>query len=625
LTRSAPDSDLTCVALRATDYARQLYTSLTYTQAGTLGVSAYEPGVSTIWEATEEVTISGAAADYYNSFPLNIDFEGTPIQGCAVQFQSDAPPSRAITLKAKSHQISHLSLQGQSDGPVPLAFADSSKPLSLKAITIGRNWQLSPDDLNWDSLEYIEYPFSSPAAWGQRSSRVAAQVITYVNKPSTLGGQTVQLQARGLTYGGTPFSVPGDADRFSLELQIGGTGESIPSSTGGGSSDDSVQWGTLVFSGSVPDPAGEYILDFNSGYHSSGGSSSRLGLKSGSGWTAPPNLIIRARDIEFDATVDATKSFNFTLEGVRSLYLMPYEVSAVDPEVPASSTVQFTGVVDTSDLYIYKLPTTQVVFSHLTIARGGSAYSLDPFCSSATFGETCKGVDITNAYLSGGGIPFGCQLTGHVSVSGSVTINPAAFKAKSLSLDENAVLLFDGEAPAFTGDLVGTYNFTNLLRPAYQIVNDQNNSLHGEFNRTLHVTSRHICGRRFATCEAWKLNLKSTVTSADVRGGSKVSLSFYCGDDSSDGYAMIWPESGDYNDAAVKTNRQCLFAQLTFSGGDPTSPHYSAPSNSDDSGLSAGSAAAITLGVILFVVIVAVVLLIVLGKLAFTHGSDADP
>jgi hypothetical protein len=71
-------------------------------------------------------------------------------------------------------------------------------------------------------------------------------------------------------------------------------------------------------------------------------------------------------------------------------------------------------------------------------------------------------------------------------------------------------------------------------------------------------------------------------------------------------------------------DQYALYLKVTFSGGDPTTPHYSEPSAAKE-GISGGTAAAIALGVILAVVIVAVVVLIVLGKLVFSHGSDADP
>jgi hypothetical protein len=70
----------------------------------------------------------------------------------------------------------------------------------------------------------------------------------------------------------------------------------------------------------------------------------------------------------------------------------------------------------------------------------------------------------------------------------------------------------------------------------------------------------------------------------------------------------------------------CLVFRAKYAGGDPLSPHYSAPGDpaDSDSGLDAGAAAAIALGVILLVVVVVVVLLIVLGKLVFSRGTDVS-
>jgi hypothetical protein len=546
-----------------------------------------------------------------------MDFEAVPIQDFNLSL-STPPRGRPLTLNARAQQIQYLTLTDVTSGdPVTLSV---SKPLKLKGVTIGRNWRFSSiDDLDWTSLQYVQYNYSLYPTLKQKSAQVPSQSLAYVNQPLVLAGQTVQLQPRSLTIGASEFTVP-TTGPFSLELRIGGSGLCIPSSTGSGCTDDIVERGQLNFAGSAPDPAGKVILDFTSG-----SSTGRLRLNALSSWTAPANLIIRSGALEFDVTPPGDKYFNYTLEALTNLYLTS-TTDAVSPNA------LFTGVVHAPSLSVSKGAGTRVVFSELHLGSG--AY-LSGFCGSATLGKTCFGVDITDAYLTNVYLEYGWQLTRHLSVSWLVSMDPAVFQATSVSLDETSSLRFSGEAPAPPASLVGKYNLTAAViansdgrRSASQLVTAQNNSIHGEFNRsdTYNPYIRpHICAAPFTNCEAWRNKLESQVTDTNVGSGEIATLSLFCGDyaEDEDSYSVVWPENGDYNDVVIKPTAQCLFAQLTFSGGDPTASHYS--ESDSDSGISGGTAAAIALGVILFVVILAVVLLIVLGKLAFTHGSDADP
>jgi hypothetical protein len=346
-----------------------------------------------------------------------------------------------------------------------------------------------------------------------------------------------------------------------------------------------------------------YILDFT---HVR--SNAPIGLKSDGGWIAPPDLVIRVRRVEFDVGGTAARSFGYALEGLSSIHI-----------AGASQDVQFTGVVRASNgLYLSTDPDVQVNFRTLHLS-----------------GESASGsCDVTNAVLSDTTIPGTFQLIDNVSVSSQVQIAPGAFHANSLYLDESTSLVFDGPVPTPPATLIGVYNLTRRpgTRSGSQIVNDRNNSIYGEFNRTSLSPVRHICGRPFTTCEAWKTTLEAQVTTDDLRSGAKGQLSFYCGEDPESEYQVVWPEAGDYRGTSIQAKGQCLFAQVKSTDGDPTSLHYVGTTSSSggdapaaaDSGTDGGTAAAIALGVILLLAIVGFVVFVVVvatGKLTFA-GPD---
>jgi hypothetical protein len=280
-----------------------------------------------------------------------------------------------------------------------------------------------------------------------------------------------------------------------------------------------------------------------------------------------------------------------------------------------------------SYVYFYKDPTTAVTVNELETDSG----YLSPPCTSVGDGATCNIVTIKNASLSGGGVSYGYKLLENVWIQGSVTIDSSAFDPQATYyLYERSSIQFSGAVPTTPPKIVARFNLSVLGRPGgSSIVRYQhNNSVFTEFSRAEDSFDPWpiITGSDFTAelCTTWKAKFTpDSIIGNDWGSGVRGTPTFEC--QRTGAYVLHSNGNGGIENVELRQRDQyALYLKVTFSGGDPTTPHYSEPSAAKE-GISGGTAAAIALGVILAVVIVAVVVLIVLGKLVFSHGSDADP
>jgi hypothetical protein len=626
------DPNLMCVALRAVDRSRSSSTDLTYTEANTLGVSGYEYRTNALSSLTTSVSISGQTArqnDYYNSFPINVDFDAAPVHDVSLSF--GAPPSDRVTLKASAGRLYSISLSGSSssDATFTLAAAESTRPLSPKRLSLSEPWQLAPADVNWGGLQYVSLPFSYYRAATENVQRVPQQTISYVNDVLDLDGVTFTLGARSIgRTGGLTFNAP-PSGAFRLELAFRGTGLCLdnppPVSPSSCQKLDNVKGGTVSFGGTGPDPGGQYTLNF-------AGITSKLYLPVDTAmWTPPANLTIsQPSSVAFNVAGGDQKTISFVLSYPNSISLE----CLTTPSCSYASKVEFTRMISASSLSIDRPTTLAVTLNELQL--WGSAQTVP--CT----GPTCASITIKTAYLYGGTVLPGYKLTDDVWVMSSGTIDPEAFSADATyHLNEMSRLHFRGTVPS-PPKIDAQYNLTRRAadegrRTGSQIVRDRHNdSVFVEFDRSEPYSIRHICGNDFpdAICNEWKSSIQASmkVTGNDWGSGVQATASFECRDDPEpdyssypySAYSISYGGSGGIANATIQAKSRCLYVDLKFTGGDPNAPHYSEPSAAGE-GISSGTAAAIALGVILAVVIVAVVLLIVLGKLVFSHGSDAEP
>jgi hypothetical protein len=467
-------------------------------------------------------------------------------------------------------------------------------------------------------------PFSYYKTASSYVSRVPFQYIDHVNQFFNLDKTTVTVNDGSIKLSGTDFKgaaseatfLAPTSGSFSIDIEFGGYSgdclEYVSGSTTNCETLDSVSSGSLSFTGTGP-PAGSYWrLDF------AGCSGSTILPVDSSSWTPAAGLVIyEASYLAFDVSGSAPKSISFTLYYPRTIYL----TCLADSDCVYPDSVEFKRQILARGLSFSKQPQTAVTINELSTS--GTLY--DP-CSGSS--SNCREVTIKNASLSSATVQSGYKLTERVWISGQVNINPSAFEQNAVYyFSKGSRLEFPGAVPATPPTIVATYNLTGSRRTASQIVRDQHNgSVFTEFNESAPETSTVICGQTFSeqTCSAWKEALEkgTTITGNDYGSGVRATHSFDCRGYGS--YVLDYAGTGGVDNADLRTEYQCIYMDLKFSGGDPTTPHYSEPSAAEE-GMSAGSAAAIALGVILGVVIIAVVVLIVLGKLVFSHGSDADP
>jgi hypothetical protein len=618
---SNADPSMTCVVLKPVDsIPSSTSVVLTYTEAVALARLPYEYRVNDLSEATREITISGQVgrADLdYNLIPIEIDFSGTPIRDAQLTF-AGLPPRRPVALKASPGHIGLLSLPSLEgvpgfsiDDPVLFVAANSSDPLSPRSLALTRSWYVAPDDVNWSHLTSVRVPLTYHRNASEYISGVPTQYIDHVHAFPDLAGTTLTLSNRSiqLTRGeadAVTFNAPADGS-FDINIEFGGYG-------------NEVRAGNLAFAGSGPINGGQYVLDF-------AGCSGRTVLPLDTpSWIPPPGLVIaRASEPAFDIGAGATRSVSFTLFYPGTILLgCP---NATDCQ--AQETVEFKRLIRTSSLAFSKGPNTAVTIDDLELYGAAS----DP-CSGSAVEVACKGVTVKAAHLyTGAVIPSGYIVTEQVWIDGSVEIDPLAFRQQAVyHFTESSYLRFSGTIPENAPTIVAPFNLTGTRRTATQIVRTQhNNSVFGEFDLSERETRKIVCADQFSeqSCTKWKDALANgmTITENDWGSGVTATLTLECGSDPEGGYVF------DFSASAVipvlRTELQCLFAALNFTGGDPTTPHDSgstiAGSNAAAGGterLGAGGAAAIALGVILAIVILVVVVLIVSGKLTFTHAPD---
>jgi hypothetical protein len=569
-------------------------------------------------EATREITISGQVGRSdldYNLIPIEIDFSVAPIRDAQLTF-AGLPPRRRVTLKASPGRIGLLSLpsfEGVSsfslDEPVLLVAPNSSDPLSPRSIALTRSWYVPPHDVNWSHLTAVRVPLTYHQNASEYVSRVPTQYIDHVDAFPDLGGTTVNLSDRSIQL------TRGEADAVAFNAPVQG---SFDINIEFGGYQNAVRAGTLSFAGSGPVNGSQYVLDF-------AGCSGRTVLPLDSpSWIPPPGLVIaRASEPAFDIRAGATRSVSFTFFDPGTILLgCP---NATDCQ--AQERVEFKRLIRTSSLAFSKGPNTAVTIGELELYGTAS----DP-CSGYSAEGVCNAVSIKTAHLYTGDLsPSGYIATDHVWVEGSVEISALAFQQQAVyHFAEGSYLRFSGTVPEAAPTIVALYNLTGTRRTATQIVRNQhNNSVFGEFNLSKPETRKIVCADQFSeqSCTKWKEALASgmTITGNDWGSGVTATLSLECGDDPEGGYFFDFPDGAAI--PALRTELQCLFATLNFTGGDPTTAHddSTTPGSSaagEAQGLGAGGAAAIALGVILAIVIIAVVVLIVLGKLAFTHDPD---
>jgi hypothetical protein len=348
-------------------------------------------------------------------------------------------------------------------------------------------------------------------------------------------------------------------------------------------------------------------------------------------WTPPANLTITPpSSLAFNVAGGDQKTISFVLSSAKTIYLE----CLTTPSCQYAGRVEFTRRISASSLYIDRPTTLSVTLNELQLS--GSAQTVP--CT----GPTCAFITVKTAYLERATVSTGYKLTNDVWISYSATIDPEAFGADATyHLDELSLLVFHGTVPS-PPKIDTQYNLTRRAassgrRTASQIVRDRHNdSVFVEFDRSEPYSIRHICGNDFpdTICNEWKSSIQASmrVTGNDWGSGVQATPSFECRDYPEPDYEscpygpwlISYGGSGGFANATIQPHLRCLYVDLKFTGGDPNAPHYSETSAAEE-GISSGTAAAIALGVILAVVIVAVVLLIVLGKLVFSHGSDAEP
>jgi hypothetical protein len=155
-------------------------------------------------------------------------------------------------------------------------------------------------------------------------------------------------------------------------------------------------------------------------------------------------------------------------------------------------------------------------------------------------------------------------------------------------------------------------------------VHNGSTAIFGEFNRSRDKFDPLVCARDFGSCDAWKQKIEaSSQLSGSLADGGRLEISLFCGQHGgiSDFNPLIRCTKAEtcHSSYAIQ-NFTCLLARTHYSGGDPTSAHYSEPEQEDE-GLSAGDIAAIVLGVILGLGIITVIVLVALGKLKWASGA----